>query len=117
LYRNGAVGFIDWLDFRSLFPDEFIIKFTLAMYNLPAAHGTSLHVAAEDVKLAFPDTAIMTRLAIGSPILFLIPIANAVEILTTAAKTRLNRVVHHERINLARIGLQLAIYFCSIGPV
>jgi hypothetical protein len=78
LFRDGAVGFIDWLDFRSLLPDEFIIKFTLAMYNLPATQGTSLHVAAEDVKFAFPDTAIVTGLAICSPVLCFLPVTNPV---------------------------------------
>ena len=49
-----TVGFIEWLDFRAVLPDAFIIKFAFAIYDLPAAHGTSLYVAAEDVKLAFP---------------------------------------------------------------
>jgi hypothetical protein len=49
------------------------------------------------VKLAFPDAAIVASLSIGSPILFLIAIANAVEILATDAETRFNRAAHHER--------------------
>jgi hypothetical protein len=95
-----TVGFIEWLDFRAVLPDECIIKFAFAIYDLPAAHGTSLYVAAEDVKLAFPNAAIMTRLAISSPILFLIAISNPVGILATDSKARLVRVVHHQRINL-----------------
>jgi hypothetical protein len=95
LHRQGAVGFIVWLDFGALLPDKFIIKFTLAMYNLSAARRTSLYITAEDVKLAFSHAAVVTRLSICSPILFLIAIANAVEILATDPKTRLNRVVHH----------------------
>jgi hypothetical protein len=58
--------------FRALLPNEFIVKFAFAIYYLPAARGTSLYVAAEDVKLAFPDAAIVTKLPIGSPIFFLI---------------------------------------------
>jgi hypothetical protein len=85
------------LDFGAVLPDEFIVKFAFAIYDLPAAYGTSLYVAAEDVKLAFPDAAIMTRLAIGFPIFFLIAITNAVEILATDSKRRLNRVVHSSR--------------------
>jgi hypothetical protein len=102
LQCNGAVGFIDWLDFRALLSNEFIIKFALAIYNLSAAHGTSLYVAAEDVKLAFPDAAIVTRPAIGSPIVFLIAIANAGEFLASDAEARLNRIVHYGLINLTR---------------
>jgi hypothetical protein len=101
-FRHGGAGFIDWLDFRSLLPDEFIIKFTLAIYNLPAAQGTSLHVAAEDVKLALPDAAVVTGLPICSPILFLISTANAVEFLASDAETRLNRIVYHGSVDLTR---------------
>src|SRR5215475_5205272 len=86
-------SFIGWLDSRSLFSDVLVIKFTLAIYALAAAHGTSFYVTAEDVKLAFSDAAIVTRLAICSPILFLVAIANAVEILAADAKARFNRVV------------------------
>ena len=112
LLRNGAVGFIDLLDFRALLADGFIIKFTLAIYDLPAAHGTPLYVAAEDVKLAFPDAAVVARMAIDSPIFFLLAITNAVEILATDSKRRLNRVVHYEPINLTRIRRHFVIYFC-----
>jgi hypothetical protein len=55
-----------------------------------------LYVATKDVELAFPDAAIVTSMSIDSPILSLIAIANAVEILATDAKTRLNRVAHDE---------------------
>jgi hypothetical protein len=104
LFRNGAacrvftftlVGFIDWLDFRALLRDEFIIKFALAVYHLPAANWTSFYVTTEDVNLAFPDAAVVTGLPICSPVLFLISIANAVEFLASDPEARLNRVVHH----------------------
>jgi len=100
--RKGAVGFIDWLDFRALLRDEFIIKLALAAYHLPAANWTSFYVTTEDVNLAFPDAAVVTGLPIGSPVLFLISIANAVEFLASNAKARLNRVVYHGLINLTR---------------
>ena len=103
LLRNGAVGFIDWLDFGAVLRDEFIIKFALAAYNLPAANWTSFYVTTEDVNLAFPDAAVVTGLPICSPVLFLISIANAVEFLASDAEARLNRVIHHELINLTRI--------------
>ncbi len=110
---NGAVGLIDWLDFRALLRDEFIIKFALAVYHLPAANWTSFYVTTEDVNLAFPDVAVVTGLPICSPVLFLISIANAVEFLASDAEARLNRVVHHGLINLTRIRLHLAIYFLA----
>jgi hypothetical protein len=94
LLREGAVGFIDWLDFRALLRYEFIIKFALAVYHLPAANWTSFYVTTEDVNLAFPDAAVVTGLPICSPVLFLISIANAVEFLASDAEARLNRVVH-----------------------
>jgi hypothetical protein len=100
LHRQGAVGFIVWLDFRALLRDEFIIKFALAAYHLPAANWTSFYVTTEDVNLAFPDAAVVTGLPICSPVLFLISIANAVEFLASDAEARLNRVVHHGLINL-----------------
>ena len=100
LFRRGAVGFIDWLDFRALLRDEFIIKFALAVYHLPAANRTSFYVTTEDVNLAFPYAAVVTGLPICSPVLFLISIANAVEFLASDAEGRLNRVVHHGLINL-----------------
>jgi hypothetical protein len=109
LHRHGAVGFIDWLDFRALLRDEFIIKFALAVYHLPAANWTSFYVTAEDVNLPFPYAAVVTGLTIRSPVLFLISIANAIEFLASDAEARLNRVVHHGLINLTRIRLQLAI--------
>ena len=102
LFRDGAVGFIDWLDFRALLRDEFIIKFALAVYHLPAANWTSFYVTTEDVNLAFPYAAVVTGLTIRSPVLFLISIANAVEFFASDAEARLNRVVHHELINLTR---------------
>ena len=101
-FRNGAVGFIDWLDFRALLRDELIIKFALAVYHLPAANWTSFYVTTEDVNLAFPDVAVVTGLPICSPVLFLISIANAVEFLASDAEARLNRFVHHGLINLTR---------------
>ena len=97
LPRNGAVGFIDWLDFR-----EVIIKFALAVYHLPAANWTSFYVTTEDVNLAFPDATVVTGLPICSPVLFLISIANAVEFLASDAEALLNRLVHHGLINLTR---------------
>src|SRR5439155_14013581 len=102
LDRDGAVGFIDWLDFRALLRDEFIIKFAVAAYHLPAANWTPFYVAIEDVNLAFPDAAVVTGLTICSPVLFLISIANAVEFLASDAEAHLNRVVHHWLINLTR---------------
>jgi hypothetical protein len=102
LYRKGAVGFIDWLDFRALLRDEFIIKFALAAYHLPVANWTSFYVTTEHVNLAFPDAAVVTGLTICSPVLFLISIANAVEFLASDAEARLNRVVRHGLINLTR---------------
>jgi len=67
-FRHGGVGFIDWLDFRALLRDEFIIKFALAAYNLTAANWTSFYVTTEDVNLAFPDAAVVTGLPICSPV-------------------------------------------------
>jgi hypothetical protein len=57
-----------------------VIKFTLTIYNFPATDGTSLYIAAEDVNLTSPDAAIVTRPVVGFPMIFLVAIANAVEI-------------------------------------
>jgi hypothetical protein len=102
LFCNGAVGFIGWLDFRALLGDEFIIKFALAAYHLPAANWTSFYVTTEDVNLAFPDAAVVTGLPICSPVRFLISVANAVEFLASDAEARLNRIFTHGLINLTR---------------
>jgi hypothetical protein len=102
LFRGGAVGFIDWLDFGALLPDEFVIKFAFAVRHLAAADRTSLHVAAEDVELAFPDAAIVTRLSVCPPVSLLIAITNAVELLTADAHGALDRVATHDDVNLTR---------------
>jgi hypothetical protein len=98
----GPLASFDWLDFHALLSDEFIIKFALAAYHLPAANWTSFYVTTKDVNLAFPDAAVVTGLPICSPVLFLISTANAVEFLASDAEARLNRVVHHGLINLTR---------------
>jgi hypothetical protein len=82
LSRNGVVGFIDWLDFGAVLPDELIIKFAFAVDDLSAAFGAAFNVATKDVNLAFSDTAIVTRLSVCSPILLLVAIANAVKLPT-----------------------------------
>jgi hypothetical protein len=101
-FPGGAVGFIDWLDFRALLRDEFIIKSALTVYHLPAANWTSFYVTTKDVNLASPDAAVVTGIPICSPVLFLISIANAVEFLTSDGEARLNRIVHHGLINLTK---------------
>jgi len=102
VFRNGAVGFIDWLDFGAFLPDQFIIKSALAVRHLATANRTPLHVAAEDVELAFPNATIVTKLSICSKIFSLVAITNAVELLTADAHGALDRVVTHHNVNLTR---------------
>jgi hypothetical protein len=64
LFRNGAVGFIDWLGLCAWLLDKAIIVWALAIERLCSAARTSLCVASEDVQLAFRNAAIVTRLSI-----------------------------------------------------
>ena len=99
LSRNGAVGFIEWLDFGAVLADEFIIKFAFAVDDLSATFGAAFDIAAKDVNLAFSDAAIVTRLSVCSPIILLVAITNAVQLLTADAHGVLNRVATHDESN------------------
>jgi hypothetical protein len=77
VHRNGAVGFIDWLDFGTWLINELII--IRAFASLRFAARTSLYIAAEDVEFSLNDAAIVTGLTICSPVLFLGSVANAIK--------------------------------------
>jgi hypothetical protein len=78
LFRNGAVGFIDWLDFGTWLINGPIIIRAVTLASLPSASRTSLYIAAEDVKFSFSHAAIVTELAICSPVLCFLPVTNPV---------------------------------------
>jgi hypothetical protein len=75
--RRVAVSSTDWLGLCAWLIDQIVIVKTLAVTCLSSTDWTSLHVAAEDVQLAFRNAAVVTRLSICSPIFFLLSVANA----------------------------------------
>ena len=79
LFRNGAVGFIGWLGLLPWLVNKTIIVGTIAAKGLPSTPRTPLHIAAEDVQLAFGYAAIVARLSICSPVFLLLPVADALK--------------------------------------
>ena len=101
LFRNGAVGFIDWLDFGTWLINELIIIRAVAFASLRPAARTSLYIAAEDMEFSLSDAAIVTGLTIRSPVLFLSSVANAIKDL--AADTECcGDAFRHTAVNLTR---------------
>ena len=75
-FRNGAVGFIDWLDFGAWFVNETIVKRAVTLAGLSSANRTALDITAEDVDLPFCNAALVAGLAaICTPVFLLLSIA------------------------------------------
>ena len=101
MIRPGAVGFINWLGLIAWLLDKLIIIRTLAVNRLSSAAWTPLHVATENVQLSLRDAAIVTRLSICSPVVFLLAVANAIKDL--AADTECcGDTFRHAAVNLTR---------------
>ena len=45
-FRNGALGFIGWLDFGTWLINGLIVIWAVALASLPSASRTSLYIAA-----------------------------------------------------------------------
>jgi hypothetical protein len=103
LYRDGAVGFIDWLDFCTWFVNETIIKRAVAVAGLTSANGTALNVTAEHVDLAFCDAAVVAGLAaICAPVFLFLSITDATINLTANTKSRGYAFFCHTAVKLTR---------------
>ena len=75
--QRPGVGSSDWLGLCAWLINQIIVVWTFAVKCLSSADGTSLHVASEDVQLAFRNAAIVARLSICSPVFSFSAIANA----------------------------------------
>jgi hypothetical protein len=71
-----AVSSSDWLGLLARLIDQIVVVGTLAVTHLSSTAWTSLHVAAEDVQLAFRDAAVVAGLSLCSPVIFLLAISN-----------------------------------------
>ena len=99
----GPVGFIDWLGLCAWLMNQTIIVRALAVKRLTSTPRTTLNVAAEDVQLAFRDAAIVTRLSICSPVIFLIAVSNALKDFPADSECCGNSIFcHGVRIDLTR---------------
>ena len=110
-FRNGAsllanpfgVGFIDWLGFCAWLLDESVVIGTIAVKRLASALRATLHIAAEDVQLAFRDAAVVARLSICSPVVFLVAVSNALKDSAADSECCGNSIFSHSaRIDLTR---------------
>jgi hypothetical protein len=77
--RNDKTG--AGLGFYPRLVDQIVIARAFAIECLSSTSRTSLHVAAENVQLAFGYAAVMTRLSLRAPIFFLRSVANALKTL------------------------------------
>src|SRR5882724_6833576 len=93
--QRPAVGSSDWLGLCAWLINQIIVVWTFAVKCLPSADGTSLHVASEDVQLAFRNAAIVARLSICSPVLLLNAIANSLIFFAANPKGLLDRIFAH----------------------
>jgi hypothetical protein len=104
LFRNGAVGFIGWLDFCTWFVNETIIKRAVAVAGLTSANRTALDVTAEHVDLSFCGAAVVAGLAaICAPVFLFLSITDATINLTANTKSRGYVFFCHTAVNLTRI--------------
>src|SRR5262245_25106112 len=101
--QRVAVSSTDWLGLCAWFINQPVIVRTLAVQRLADALRTALHVATEDVQLAFRDATIVARLSICSPIFFLFAVANALKDFSADAKCCGNSIFcQGARIDLTR---------------
>src|SRR5437588_3872053 len=77
--RRVAVSYTEWLGLSAWLVNESIIVRTLAVNGLASTTRTALHVASEDVQLAFRDPAIVAGLSLCSPVVFLLAVSNALK--------------------------------------
>ena len=101
LSRNGAVGFIGRLDVGTWLINGLFIIRAVAVASLPSASRTSLYIAAEDVKFSFNHAAIMTGLAICSPVLCFLAVSEALIDLAADSKC-CGDTFFHAAVNLTR---------------
>jgi hypothetical protein len=77
-----------------------IVVRALTVKCLAAALRTTLNIATKDVKLAFDNAAVMTRLAATcTPVLFLLAVANAPQDFAANPECHRNSVLRHRQLH------------------
>jgi hypothetical protein len=102
--RRVAVSSTDWLGIFAWLVNESIVVQTLAVNGLASTTRTALHVASEDVQLAFRDAAIVAAgLSLCSPVVFLLAISNALKDFAADSECCGNSIFcHSARVDLTR---------------
>ena len=114
LHRNGAVGFIVWLDFGARLINKPVVERTLAVKRLTATYRTPLNITSEDVQLAFHNATIVTRLPICSPVVFLLAVSDALINFATDSERCWNAFFCHAAVNLTRYRWNFSVIFYRI---